>query len=114
MTKPNEIVSLLLNDDELANLDKQGTEGLDSTNYNPQAMKGIGAKDVGADEDDDFFGTGGNLANENSAAIVEVGDEDENGAPVTVSARGKKRASRGGRKPGPKRGYKRKAAGSVE
>ncbi|EJD03854.1 uncharacterized protein FOMMEDRAFT_82627 [Fomitiporia mediterranea MF3/22] len=114
VTKPKEIVSLLLNDDELANLDKADADGsVRKADSRAGDAASQAARALMVDEEDDFFSNSG--PNNNEMGITEYGDE-ENGTPGPTSTRGKKRkgpgtGTRGRNKPGPKRGYKRKPAG---
>ncbi|THH07628.1 hypothetical protein EW145_g3261 [Phellinidium pouzarii] len=111
VAKPNEIVSLLLNDDELANLEKQGSDNVVSKKSGNRDTDGTSAvvHDLWAEEGDDFFG------HSNSTAAAPVADEDDGTPDPGASTRGKKRRGAAGaprgRKPGPKKGYKRKATG---
>ena len=109
VTKPKEIVQLLLNEDQLANLPTKSTAAPGPSKKGKQPA-GQDALDVGRDlwneEGDDFFGSSG------GASIQEMDDE---GTPVpTTSGRGRKRGdgtvSRRGRKPGPKPGRKKALA----
>ncbi|KAH8120417.1 SNF2 family N-terminal domain-containing protein [Phellopilus nigrolimitatus] len=110
VAKPNELVSLLLNDDELANLETQDPDNSAGPRRTSQAVR-----DLWADEGDDFFGHSGPPA---GATVAEIADEEDvTPGPSGSGTRGKKRkgptgATRG-RKPGPKKGYKRKAAGDT-
>lgn len=123
VARPNEIVSLLLNDDELANLEKQGSNNA-AASKKPNDKRVNGAsdettqavRDLWAEEGDDFFGhTNGPPP---GASIAEVPEEDD-ATPIptgSTSTRGKRRrggAAGGGRgrKPGPAKGSRRKAAG---
>ena len=119
VTKPNEIVSLLLNDDELANLESQGSSASVSKKAGKKAATGAtdetsqAVRDLWQEEGDDFFGQGGATAAPNSTDGVE--EESSTPAPVgTTGTRGKKRRGPGGgtrgRKPGPAKGSKRKVA----
>lgn len=115
VTKPNEIVSLLLNDDELANLEKQGSgENMAATNrLNKQPPGGETSdvvRDLWAEEGDDFFGHSGLPP----AALPGDNQDEDDGTPnpSTNNARAKKgrqSAAARGRRPGQK--PKRKAAG---
>ncbi|KAG2023344.1 SNF2-family ATP dependent chromatin remodeling factor snf21 [Coprinopsis cinerea AmutBmut pab1-1] len=99
MTKPSEIVQLLLNDEQLASLDQSG--GLAAANNQASANKGKRSErkegdnmgDLWNDEGDDFFGGGAGPSGEQG--------DDEGGNPAPA----KKRKSRAtgaprGRKPG--------------
>lgn len=110
VTKPKEIVSLLLNDDELANLDKSDA-GKNDNRAGDAASQA--ARALMADEEDDFFSNNGP---NNDTTGVDLGENEEEGENPGPSVRGKKRkgpaaaAAAPRRKPGPKRGHKRKAA----
>lgn len=118
VTKPNEIVSLLLNDDELASLEKQGSNNSiaarktskrsdETTDETSRAVR-----DLWAEEGDDFFGHSGQIA---GASLTEAADDDESIPVAAPSTRGRKRrgptGAPRGRKPGPAKGSKRKHAG---
>lgn len=103
VTKPSEIVQLLLNDDQLANIDNSNASSAPSKKAGKRtvgALEGSDAmRDLWNEEGDDFFGHSTN----NSGAIAppEGGEEEE--ATVTP-AKGKKRKATAGARP-------RKAAG---
>ncbi|KAF5356342.1 hypothetical protein D9756_003876 [Leucocoprinus leucothites] len=103
MAKPSEIVQLLLNDEQLANLD---TNNLPSNHMSAKAVEGT-VRDLWNEEGDDFFGHSGPPGN------AEQNDEDS-GAAVTQSTKGRRRKTGSGpgrgRKPGPK---KKEAAATV-
>ena len=97
---------MLLNDDELANLEKQGPgngtakkAGRKPGETSDETSRAV--QDLWAEEGDDFFGQSGQAP---SASITEVAD-DEDGTPgpqvVTGRGRGRKggltRGNRGGR-----------------
>lgn len=113
VTKPKEIVQLLLNEDQLANFPTKSTANASPNKKGKQPAGQADSIDVGRnlwdEEGDDFFGNSG------GPTIQELDDE---GTPVpTVSGRGRKKGdgtvSRRGRKPGPKPGRKKAtAAGS--
>ncbi|KAL5535629.1 INO80 [Sanghuangporus sanghuang] len=113
VTKPKEIVSLLLNDDELANLDKADTDGsVRRVDSRAGEAASQAARALMADEEDDFFSNSGPNT---GGGIVEFEDEEGGTPGPATSTRGKRRngptsSTRGGRKPGPKRGYKRRTA----
>jgi DNA helicase INO80 len=93
VTKPSEIVQLLLNDEQLASLESSNrlSDGQDGDKQKQAAVR-----DMWNDDGDEFFGhtTGGDR-------------QDENIAPApsqTVRGKGRKSAaSTRGRKPGPKK-----------
>lgn len=116
VAKPKEIVSLLLNDDELANLEKQGSDNAiaprnqnkrvaGSTNETSQAVR-----EMWNEEGDDFFGQSGPGP---SIPVTEAGDEEERefAAPAPKSTRGRKRGGGPGRGRG--RGKRRHAGDSL-
>lgn len=113
MAKPSEIVQLLLNDEQLANIDNTNGPGLPSKKTGKRPGTGSAnadndaVRDLWNDEGDDFFG---HLANQGNAT-ADKGEED---GPVAAPSRGKKR--KGGssgvsraRKMGGKAAGKRKA-----
>ena len=114
VTKPNEIVSLLLNDDELANLEKQGSgENMAASKrlskQPPRGETSEVVRDLWAEEGDDFFGHSGPAA----APSGENQDEDDGTPNPTTnnnrSKKGRSSAANRGRRPNQK--PKRKAAG---
>jgi DNA helicase INO80 len=96
MTKPSEIVQLLLNDEQLVNLD---TNNLPSNHMSAKAVEGT-VRDLWNEEGDDFFGHSG------LTIVAEQNDEDS-GATVAQTIKVKKRktgpGSGRGRKPGSKK-----------
>ncbi|KAG1716542.1 hypothetical protein ID866_594 [Astraeus odoratus] len=88
VTKPSEIVQLLLNDDQLAGIDNNNVSGLSSKKSGKRPAgssetNGDTVRDLWNDEGDDFFGHA-----VNSAATVERGIE---GDAAPAPTRGKKR-----------------------
>lgn len=107
VTKPSEIVQLLLNEDQLANLDSNNDANSEKKNGKKPAHEtgDAVARDLWNEEGDEFFGHSG-AGNSGGASIQELDDE---GTPVP-SGRKKGRGEgtgRRGRKPGPKPGRKR-------
>lgn len=101
VTKPSEIVQLLLNDDQLANLDSTG--GLSAKQVGKlRANDGAGdqGRDLWNDEGDDFFGHSTAPA---GASIAEIFEEDKDTAmvPMPRKRKGPTGAPRG-RRPGSK------------
>jgi DNA helicase INO80 len=105
VTKPSEIVQLLLNDEQLATLNASATTNDLSTNK-PEGILGNTeepVQDLWNDEEDSFFGHSAPTA----ASIAP--DGDETGTPTPTSTRGKKRkpgatgGSRGRKSMGKKR-----------
>lgn len=113
VTKPSEIVQLLLNEDQLANLesgvsDKAAGKRAAQPNGNGDAMR-----DLWTEEGDEFFGH----SNAASNGPTEQTKDDES-TPVPTSLRGKKRRADGGgtgrgRGRGRGRGGKQKSTGAV-
>ncbi|KAG0708995.1 SNF2 family DNA-dependent ATPase [Suillus ampliporus] len=92
-TKPSEIVQLLLNDDQLANLDSSNPTNPSSKKAGKRAVgapdpgsSGDAMRDLWNEEGDDFFG---HSTNNNGAAAPPEGVEEEEG--TTAPAKGKKR-----------------------
>ncbi|KAF7311017.1 SNF2 family helicase ATPase [Mycena chlorophos] len=91
VAKPSEIMQLLLNDEQLANLDASAAPS--TAKPNMQASGGE-ARDLW-NEEDDFFGQSGSGAA--TAAGTEFGEDDNGGAgAAATSTRGKKRKAGGG------------------
>jgi len=108
VTKPSEIVQLLLNDEQLASLDSSTTTGLSTKRAGKRpAIPAGGAetepvRDLWNDEGDDFFG---HTATTGSNSVIAENPEDENGMLGPGVARGKKRKAAStarGRKAAPK------------
>lgn len=85
MAKPSEIVQLLLNDEQLANLD---TKNLPTNRINAKAADGT-VRDLWNEEGDDFFGHSG------SGATAEPNDEDS-GSMALQNTKGKRRKTGAG------------------
>ncbi|KIJ68315.1 hypothetical protein HYDPIDRAFT_24608 [Hydnomerulius pinastri MD-312] len=89
VAKPSEIVQLLLNDDQLANIDNPSASGPSSKKSGKQPAVGANpnggaVRDLWNDEGDDFFGHTVNAG----AANVDKGEEEEG---AEAPSRGKKR-----------------------
>jgi DNA helicase INO80 len=123
VAKPNEIVSLLLNDDELANLESQGSSttvqqkksGANGKKTTSSDETSHAVRDLWQEEGDDFFGQGGAQPAVTIPEGAEGEEDSSTPAPVVSGTRGKKRrgggpGSRGGRKAGTARGAKRRGA----
>ena len=106
MAKPREIVQLLLNDEQLASLDKSGgLAAAEQSNTNKGKQTGKkrangdgdegGMGDLWNDDGDDFFGSGGG-ANQ---------DDDENNGAGAAPKKRRKNANAGAPK-GPRKGKK--------
>lgn len=112
VTKPSEIVQLLLNDEQLANLDPAtATQGLASQDVPAEGLSSTApVRDLWNDEGDDFFkpsnGAQASLGNGTS----NTPNEEETGAPVPA-ARSKKRRTGAA---GSRKGGKRKSIASAE
>ncbi|KAI0361785.1 hypothetical protein OH77DRAFT_461899 [Trametes cingulata] len=93
VTKPSEIVQLLLNEDQLASLDASGS----GTSGNASGKKPAGAdaavQDLWNEEGDEFFGQSSSGPGGKNG--VNDDNEDES-APVTPAPRGRGRRGRGG------------------
>jgi len=106
-TKPSEIMQLLLNDDQLANLDTSG--GLSAKQAGKRAARsndpaGDQMRDLWNEEGDDFFGHSGAAG---SLTAEQVDEDKDAGTPVpSISSTGKKRkgptGAPRGRRPGSK------------
>jgi chromatin-remodeling ATPase INO80 len=98
VTKPSEIVSLLLNDDQLANFSSSAT-GLSESNPDKRPAGGHPneepVRDLWNEEGDDFFG-------HSAATGARDGMEDENNTPGPSRGKKKNNGASRGRKPGPK------------
>lgn len=98
VTKPSEIVQLLLTDDQLANLDKTEPSTKSKGKKRADAVQADAGRDLWNDEGDDFFGQSSTVPAGNPA------DDDEAGTPVPTSGRGRKRGGATGaprgRRPG--------------
>ncbi|RDB29552.1 putative DNA helicase INO80 [Hypsizygus marmoreus] len=105
VTKPSEIVQLLLNDEQLATLNASTTPPIsgDKRNDVEPEESDLPRQDLWNDEEDNFFGH-----TATSAAGLPP-DGDENGTPIPTSTRGKRRktgatgAPRGRKSTGKKR-----------
>jgi chromatin-remodeling ATPase INO80 len=101
IAKPSEIVSLLLNDDELANLGSTATLSRADVREQPPKPFPQVSRDLWVDDGDDFFGATSNVT-DNMIPLR----EEENPAPVVPKAPAKR-----GRKPGRGRGSHKKKPG---
>ena len=107
MTKPSEIVQLLLNDEQLASLDQSG--GLAAATQQAGKGKKAERKDGGNggmgdfwdEEGDDFFGAGGNAGANASGVAGDKGDDEAATPTVPVKKQRKSKATGAprGRKP---------------
>lgn len=101
IAKPSEIVSLLLNDDEIANLGTTATfTSTDSGNQTSETLPPQ-TRDLWVDDGDDFFGAS-STANDNAAINLQEDKQNQ----VVAKAPAKR-----GRKPGRGRGTHRKKPG---
>ncbi|KAF7978857.1 hypothetical protein HWV62_44327 [Athelia sp. TMB] len=102
VTKPSEIVQLLLTEDQLAGLDASSSSNKASGQSTTNDAGGGSMRDLWNDEGDDFFGHSA------AANIVEVTEEDKDGAastPVPAPPAKKRKGATGaprGRRPGSK------------
>lgn len=118
VTKPSEIVQLLLNENQLANLDSSSAATAKKNGKKPagQAVQDDATvRELWNEEGDDFFG---HTAASQAAATATIGDVvEEEGTPVPTTGRGKKRRGNGDgarRKPGPKPGRKKAQPAAAE
>ncbi|TFK30564.1 DNA ATP-dependent helicase [Coprinopsis marcescibilis] len=102
ITKPSEIVHLLLNDEQLASLDQSGLAASQVDKGKRVDKKdGDNMGDLWNDEGDDFFGSGVPAGGENTK-----GDEDNGSSTANVTAKKRKSKATGaprGRRPGKKK-----------
>ncbi|KAF8740591.1 hypothetical protein AX14_007973 [Amanita brunnescens Koide BX004] len=112
VTKPSEIVQLLLNDEQLANLDPStAAQGLASRDVPVEGLSSAApVRDLWNDEGDDFFkpSSGAQASLGNGASNTP--NEEETGAPVPVARSRKRRTGAAG----PRKGGKRKSTASAE
>ncbi|KAH7931126.1 hypothetical protein BV22DRAFT_1137807 [Leucogyrophana mollusca] len=90
VAKPSEIVQLLLNDDQLANIDSSTTTGLSTKKMGkrpagPADTQAEAVRDLWNEEGDDFFG---HSATAGPTAAMEAGEEED---ATVATSRGKKR-----------------------
>ena len=115
VAKPNEIVSLLLNDDELANLESQGSStaaatskksGKKATGTTDETSQAV--RDLWQEEGDDFFGQ----TSITPHSLPDAAEEEDAGSMQnTSSTRGKRKNGLSTRGRKNNKGMKRKAAG---
>ena len=116
VTKPSEIVQLLLNEDQLASLNANGASTAEpSTRKSGKKVSVSGQNESGIrelwnEEGDDFFG---HATSAQAGPSTNVENEDD--STPTPQGRGRKRKGDGtlttrGRKPGPKSGRKKMSA----
>ena len=111
VTKPSEIVQLLLNEDQIANLDSNNANSVKKNGKKPAGLHDTGdavARELWNEEGDEFFGHSG--AGGGGASIQELDDESTPAPPGRKKGRGDGTGARRGRKPGPKPGRKRGGA----
>ena len=113
VTKPSEIVQLLLNEDQLADLDSNNANltkrnGKRAAGSNDPTGTNTPMRDLWNEEGDEFFGHPGPIL-PGGASIQELDDE---GTPVPTTDRRRRGGPGGrrGRKPGPRPGRKRGGA----
>ncbi|KAF9229431.1 hypothetical protein BS17DRAFT_723199 [Gyrodon lividus] len=110
VAKPSEIVQLLLNDEQLANIDNTNAPGPSSKKSGKQPATGFdnasrdAVRDLWNDEGDDFFGHTVNTGN----ASVDKGEEEEGGSAPSRGKNRKAGASARPRKTGGKAAGKKK------
>lgn len=110
VTKPSEIVQLLLNEDQLANLDTSSAAASKKNGKKPAGQgeqDGAAVRELWNEEGDDFFG---HVAPPQTTVNTPAEPAEEEGTPVPVSGRGRRKRGDGvRRKPGPKPGTRKKA-----
>lgn len=105
VTKPSEIMQLLLNDDQLAGFDTSGdlsTKQAGKRAAHSNETTGDQMRDLWNEEGDDFFG---HSAPVGGSAAEQVEDDRDTGTPVPSTSAAKKRKTTGaprGRRPGSK------------
>ena len=114
VTKPSDIVQLLLNEDQLANLDNNNAAASKRNGKKPAGQpEGTDTpfRDLWNEDGDEFFGHPGPQTNGGGS----LQDLDDEGTPVPVTTtRRRGTGARRGRKPGPKPGRKRANAAARE
>jgi len=98
VTKPSEIVQLLLTEDQLANLETTEPSTKSKGKKRADAVQADAGRDLWNDEGDEFFGQSAS----GQAGNVGDGVDDDSGTPIPTTGRGRKRgggtgASRGRR-----------------
>lgn len=109
VTKPSEIVQLLLNEDQMASLEDRTDSTARLPTKGTEMVRGneLAARDLWNEEGDEFFGHSGPSQSGPNAGLEPIDDE---GTPVPSSTRGKKRrgdAGTRGRKTGGRGGRKK-------
>lgn len=102
VTKPSEIVQLLLTDDQLANLDTSGGSSAKQAGKRA-ANESNGGRDLWNEEGDDFFGHSGPAPGSVAEPVEE--DKEVGAPPPAVSTVKKRKGPTGaprGRRPGSK------------
>ncbi|EKM60935.1 uncharacterized protein PHACADRAFT_247165 [Phanerochaete carnosa HHB-10118-sp] len=117
VTKPSEIVQLLLTDDQFANLGSTNVASSSKRNGKRPAGQANGTdtpvRDLWNEEGDEFFAQSGPIQS-GTASIQEL-EDDGTPVPTTVRKRGRGDGTgRRGRKPGPKPGRKRTNVGEAD
>ncbi|KAI0639257.1 SNF2 family N-terminal domain-containing protein [Trametes polyzona] len=93
VTKPSEIVQLLLNEDQLASLEANGGSTSDKVAGKKPAGTDSAVQDLWNEEGDEFFGQASSGQGGKGGAND---DNDDESAPVTPAPRGRGRRGRGG------------------
>lgn len=111
VTKPSEIVQLLLTDDQLANLETTEPSTKSKGKKRADTVQADAGRDLWNEEGDDFFGQN------NAGPAGNPADDEESGTPVPTSGRGRKRGggtgAPRGRRPGTRGRGRGKATVSV-
>lgn len=113
VTKPSEIMQLLLNDDQLANLDTSGGLSAKQAGKRPARSNDVAGdqmRDLWNEEGDDFFGHSGAAT---SLTTEQLEDEKDSGTPIPSAGTGKKRKGPTGAPRGRRPGSKNKPKDNV-
>lgn len=93
VTRPSEIVQLLLNEDQLANLEATNGISEKAQGKQPARMTDVNVGDLWAEEGDEFFGQ----SNAGTSADQMKDDDDAPNPPPTARGRGRGRGRSRGR-----------------
>ncbi|KAI0662679.1 SNF2 family N-terminal domain-containing protein [Cubamyces menziesii] len=106
VTKPSEIVQLLLNEDQLANLEANGGSSSNAAGKKPAGNENS-MQDLWNEEGDEFFGQ---ASTGQAGKAVANDDNDDDSVPPTPAPRGRGRRGRGGGRGGRPGGRGRRRA----
>ena len=96
LTKPSEIVQLLLNEDQLANLNSGNVDASQSLSGQPIANGSMSvSRELWSEEGDDFFtGAAGNATGNNGGTPLDIIEEEAGAGTTTKKKRARQRKSR--------------------